>query len=241
MKVLVTGALGLVGRATVAALRGVLRVTAFRRLWYSTALSSLGDWLGLLATTALATTLAHGYKAQNYALGGVLVVKLLPAIVLGPLAGVFADRFDRRITMVVSDVVRFVLFLSIPLAHLVVDEAQHAVELVAVRREQLVEVAHLLGRPRIAVEEEARRGVRLREAVGHELVGERVGDVVARVDDRLDAEAELGLVRDVRTEDVTRRDRRDAETLRDPRGLGALAGSGRADDEKPDRHRSSPS
>jgi dTMP kinase len=108
--------------STVAALRGVLRVTAFRRLWYSTALSSLGDWLGLLATTALATSLTHGYKAHNYAVGGVLVVKLLPAILLGPLAGVFADKFDRRVTMVISDLVRFVFFLSIPLAHLWVDE-----------------------------------------------------------------------------------------------------------------------
>ncbi|MEO8888296.1 MAG: dTMP kinase [Jatrophihabitantaceae bacterium] len=97
---------------------------AFRRLWYTTALSSLGDWLGLLATTALATSLAHGYQAQNYALGGVLVVKLLPAIVLGPLAGAFADRFDRRTTMIVSDAVRFVLFLSIPLAHLIVSRDQ---------------------------------------------------------------------------------------------------------------------
>jgi dTMP kinase len=98
-----------------------MRVRSFRRLWYTTALSSLGDWLGLLATTALAASLATGYQAQNYALGGVLVVRLLPAIVLGPLAGAFADRFDRRLTMIISDAVRFVLFLSIPLAHLVVD------------------------------------------------------------------------------------------------------------------------
>ncbi len=108
--------------STVAAVRGVLRVRAFRRLWYSTALSSLGDWLGLLATTAMATSLAHGYKAQNYALGGVLVVKLLPAIVLGPLAGAFADRFDRRHTMVISDLVRFVFFASIPLAPIFVSD-----------------------------------------------------------------------------------------------------------------------
>ena len=110
--------------SNVAALKGVLRTTPFRRLWYATALSSLGDWLGLLATTALATSLAHGYQAQNYALGGVLVVKLLPAIVLGPLAGAFADRFDRRRTMIVGDSVRFVLFLTIPLAHLIVSEHQ---------------------------------------------------------------------------------------------------------------------
>jgi dTMP kinase len=108
----------------VAAIRGVLQVRPFRRLWYATALSSLGDWLGLLATTALATSLAHGYRAQNYALGGVLVVKLLPAIVLGPLAGAFADRFDRRRTMVIGDAARFVLFVTIPIAHLVVSEHQ---------------------------------------------------------------------------------------------------------------------
>ena len=99
----------------------MLRIRPFRRLWYATALSSLGDWLGLLATTALATSLATGYAAQNYALGGVLVFKLLPAIVLGPFAGAFADRFDRRRTMVVADCLRFALFLTIPLAHLVVD------------------------------------------------------------------------------------------------------------------------
>ena len=112
------------GVSVSAAVRGVMGVQPFRRLWYSTALSSLGDWLGLLATTAMATSLARGYQAQNYALGGVLVVKLLPAIILGPLAGAFADRFDRRRTMVISDAFRFVLFLSIPLAHLVVSRNQ---------------------------------------------------------------------------------------------------------------------
>jgi dTMP kinase len=101
-----------------------MRVTPFRRLWYCTALSSLGDWLGLLALTALASSLVHGYAQKNYALSGVLVVQLLPAIVLGPFAGAFADRFDRRLTMVITDALRFVLFLTIPLAHLVVDSRQ---------------------------------------------------------------------------------------------------------------------
>lgn len=108
--------------SSVAAIKGVLRVSPFRRLWYATALSSLGDWLGLLATTAMAASLAHGYKAQNYALGGVLVIRLLPAIVLGPVAGAFADRFDRRRTMVIGDAARFALFVTIPIAHLVVSE-----------------------------------------------------------------------------------------------------------------------
>ena len=110
--------------SSVAAIRGVLGLRGFRRLWYCTALSSLGDWLGLLAMTALATSLTTGYAAKNYALGGVLIVQLLPAMLLGPLAGVFADRFDRRRTMVNTDFLRFVLFLTIPLAHLVADSRQ---------------------------------------------------------------------------------------------------------------------
>ncbi|MQA34784.1 dTMP kinase [Modestobacter roseus] len=95
-------------------IRAVLRVRDFRKLWLSTALSSFGDWLGLLAITFTAYSLVDGYAA-NFALGGVLIFRLLPAIVLGPLAGAFADRFDRRKTMVITDVVRFGLFASIPL------------------------------------------------------------------------------------------------------------------------------
>ncbi|WP_235928125.1 dTMP kinase [Goekera deserti] len=99
----------------VARVRAVLRVPDFRKLWLSTALSSFGDWLGLLAITATATSLVDGFAAANFALGGVLLFRLLPAIVLGPLAGAFADRFDRRRTMVVTDVLRFGFFASIPL------------------------------------------------------------------------------------------------------------------------------
>jgi dTMP kinase len=96
-------------------IRAVLRVRDFRRLWLVMSFSSFGDWLGLLATTALAAELASGYAAENFALGGVLVVRLLPAVIFGPLAGAFADRFDRRKLMVVADIGRFALFLSIPL------------------------------------------------------------------------------------------------------------------------------
>jgi dTMP kinase len=102
---------------TAADSRGVLSIKPFRRLWIALSLSSLGDWLSILALTALARALADGsnYQAESYAIGGVLVVKLLPAVILGPLAGAVADRFDRRRTMVVADVLRFGLFLSIPL------------------------------------------------------------------------------------------------------------------------------
>jgi dTMP kinase len=94
----------------------VLSIRAFRRLWIALSLSSLGDWLSLLAVSALAYDLAgHGQAAQSAAVGGVWLTSLLPALILGPLAGAVADRFDRRMTMIVGDVVRAALYLSIPL------------------------------------------------------------------------------------------------------------------------------
>ncbi|MBC7373919.1 MAG: dTMP kinase [Frankiales bacterium] len=87
----------------------------FRKLYSALVLSSFGDWLGFLATTALAATLVESFQGKAYATGGVLVFRLLPAVLFGPLAGAFADRWDRRHTMVTCDVIRFGLFLSIPL------------------------------------------------------------------------------------------------------------------------------
>ena len=97
--------------------RGVLAIRPFRQLWLSLGLSSFGDWLGLLAVTAFAASLGgqSGYAAANLAVAGVLTLRLAPAILFGPLAAALADRLDRKVTMVVGDVLRFALFCSIPL------------------------------------------------------------------------------------------------------------------------------
>jgi dTMP kinase len=94
----------------------VLRVTSFRRLWLALAGSSFGDWLGLLATTAMAKQLAgSSYAEANLAVAGVLILRLAPAVLLGPLAGALADRLNRKFVMVTGDLLRGVLFISIPL------------------------------------------------------------------------------------------------------------------------------
>ena len=103
--------------------RNVLGFREFRRLWIALSLSSLGDWLGFVATTALAQELAkelaeeHPYRTSLYAVAGVIAVRLLPAVIIGPFAGAWGDRFNRRYTMVVADVLRFGLYASIPIVH----------------------------------------------------------------------------------------------------------------------------
>jgi dTMP kinase len=97
---------------------GVLSIRPFRRLWIATSLSSLGDWLSLLALSALAYSLTGQHvreTAGTIAVSGVWLTSLLPYLLFGPLAGAVADRFDRRTTLIIGDVVRAVLYLSIPL------------------------------------------------------------------------------------------------------------------------------
>ncbi|MFC4063808.1 dTMP kinase [Actinoplanes subglobosus] len=99
-----------------AALRSVLRRRGFRRLWLVLAAASFGDWVGLLATALFASAQFENSAAQGAAFGGTIAVRLIPALLLGPIAGVLADRFDRRYTMVTVDLLRFVIYGSIPLA-----------------------------------------------------------------------------------------------------------------------------
>ena len=67
-----------------AALRSILRIRPFRRLWLVLGVASLGDWLGLLATSIFAPQQVTGATAKGVAFGGVIAVRLLPALLLGP-------------------------------------------------------------------------------------------------------------------------------------------------------------
>jgi dTMP kinase len=94
----------------------VMSIPTFRKLWNAMAFSSFGDWLGLLAITVLAQQLAGGdYAKANFAIAGVFIARLLPSVILGPIAGVIADKFDRKKVMVIGDILRALLFISIPI------------------------------------------------------------------------------------------------------------------------------
>jgi dTMP kinase len=86
----------------------LIRRGPFARLWWSSAISSLGDWITFFASLALADSI--GGKS------GVLVPlisRLIPGLLFGALAGVLADRMDRKRTMVISDFGRGVLVLAL--------------------------------------------------------------------------------------------------------------------------------
>lgn len=104
-------------------MKTVLRIPPFRRLWTVLGLASMGDWLGIFASAAFAQHLVEGAAAKGLAFSGVIILRLLPALIFGPLAGIFADRFDRRKTMVTCDLLRFGLIASIPTVYLVTNSA----------------------------------------------------------------------------------------------------------------------
>ncbi len=96
-------------------LAAVLKIRDFRNLWLGLGLSSLGDWMGLLALTAFASASVDTYASKNYAIAGVLFLRVLPALIMGPVAGYVADRLERRRTLIWGDYIRGALFLTIPI------------------------------------------------------------------------------------------------------------------------------
>ena len=80
----------------------------FRRLFIGQLVSQTGDWFNSVALFTLLLSLTGSGEAVGY----ILIIKLLPSFFVGPLAGVAADRFNRKAIMIVSDIVRGVLVLG---------------------------------------------------------------------------------------------------------------------------------
>ncbi|HEX9236079.1 MAG TPA: dTMP kinase, partial [Actinomycetota bacterium] len=96
-----------------ASLKDLLTHRSFSRLWRAMLVSSLGDWVGFVAVAALVARLG-GSRLGGLAVAGVMLARLLPSVLFGPFAGVFADRFDRRKLMVSADVARGFMYGSFP-------------------------------------------------------------------------------------------------------------------------------
>jgi MFS family permease len=89
----------------------LLRNARFLRLWIGQGTSFVGDAVSMVALVVLVVEITGSASA----VGGALVARLLPTIA-SPLAGVLADRVDRRIVLVASDLARAVLVLGLVFA-----------------------------------------------------------------------------------------------------------------------------
>jgi DHA3 family macrolide efflux protein-like MFS transporter len=94
-------------------MRQAFAIPAFRKLWLATLVSIFGDFLALYAIFSEMTFRMH---ATARAITLVTVFFLLPLAFVGPVAGVFVDRWRPRRTMVVSDFARAVLALGLVFA-----------------------------------------------------------------------------------------------------------------------------
>src|SRR5438094_4267710 len=88
----------------------LLKRRYFRRMWSVTTVSSLGDWLGVFALTTYVASLS---KRPEFAVGGVLLFRVVPGLFFGPFAGVLVDRFDRRRSVVTAGLLRAALLSTI--------------------------------------------------------------------------------------------------------------------------------
>ncbi|HKG20572.1 MAG TPA: MFS transporter, partial [Blastocatellia bacterium] len=82
--------------------------TSFRRLFTGQVISQTGDWFNSVALFTLLLSLTGSGEAVGY----ILILKLLPTFVVGPLAGVAADRYDRKKIMIATDMLRGFLVLG---------------------------------------------------------------------------------------------------------------------------------
>jgi dTMP kinase len=87
---------------------------SMRRLLSAQFVSSLGDWIGIVALLAVADRLTQGTAFATFGAGFVLLSRLVPGLFLAPAAGVLVDRLDRRKVMVTCDIGRGVLIMTIP-------------------------------------------------------------------------------------------------------------------------------
>lgn len=74
----------------------------YRFVWLSQVVSNAGDWFNTIAVLGLTLALT----GSGLALGIVTICQMLPPFLMTPLAGVVAERYDRKRVMITADILR---------------------------------------------------------------------------------------------------------------------------------------
>lgn len=87
----------------------VIRSPRYFRLWLGQLISNFGDTLHYIALVILVFDLS----GQGIAVAGLVATEIVPVLLLGPIAGVIIDRFTRKGVLIVADLFRGALVLSL--------------------------------------------------------------------------------------------------------------------------------
>src|SRR5690242_16273454 len=90
-----------------------LRQRNFALLWSGQLISLIGDWLLFVALPFYIYTLT----GSTLATGIMFIVQTLPRIFLSSFAGVFVDRWSRKYTMLITNLIQAVVLLPLLLVH----------------------------------------------------------------------------------------------------------------------------
>jgi MFS transporter, DHA3 family, macrolide efflux protein len=91
-----------------------LKIGPVRRLWLAQLVSIFGDFLAVFAVFSIVTFDLHGTPFQ---VAMILVAYFTPIAVIGPVAGVYVDKWNVKWTMIASDSARAALVLILFFEH----------------------------------------------------------------------------------------------------------------------------
>ena len=85
----------------------ILQNPNFRWLWGGQVISLLGDWFNLIALATLVVQLSR----SGFAVGILFTIRMLAPFVIAPIAGMCADRYNRKHLLIITDIARgFIVF-----------------------------------------------------------------------------------------------------------------------------------
>src|SRR5215470_16359241 len=94
-------------------IREVLKLVPVRRLWLAQLVSVFGDFLAIFAVLSYVSFNLHATAAQVTL---ITVSFMIPFAIIGPVAGVFVDRWNVKRTMIASDLIRAGLAIALVFA-----------------------------------------------------------------------------------------------------------------------------
>lgn len=92
---------------------GLMGIPGFRLLWAADSIGFTASMVNLVTLPSAAIILLHASPGEVAALG---IIQFLPFPLVGFFAGVVVDRLPKRPLMILSNVTRFLVLVSVPLA-----------------------------------------------------------------------------------------------------------------------------